>query len=247
MKKSALDLRVEAEIQAHIEKFGIDALDAVKHYTVLVRRHWLKRLAAHIELFKLALDVPGDIAELGVFRGAGLFTWANLLETYAIGNRTKTVYGFDNWTGFKAIAPEDGDELASAGKTVGGFDPSAFRNELESAIQIFDGDRFIPQKPRIKLIDGDIEQRLPAFVTANPGIRFSLVHFDCDLYAPTLRGLEAIWPAVPRGGVIIFDEYAIPEWAGETRAVDEFLRDKPEQRLTAFAWTNVPGAFLVKG
>ena len=51
---------------------------------------------------------------------------------------------------------------------------------------------------------------------------------------------------MPRGGVIIFDEYAIPEWAGETRAVDEFLRDKPEQQLTTFAWTFVPGAFLVK-
>ena len=28
-------------------------------------------------------------------------TWANLLETYSIGNRTKIVYGFDNWKGFK--------------------------------------------------------------------------------------------------------------------------------------------------
>jgi hypothetical protein len=54
------------------------------------------------------LEIPGDIAELGVFRGLGLFTWANLLEAYCIGNRTKTVYGFDNWRGFETIAPEDG-------------------------------------------------------------------------------------------------------------------------------------------
>ena len=27
-------------------------------------------------------------------------TWANLLESYSIGNRTKIVFGFDNWKGF---------------------------------------------------------------------------------------------------------------------------------------------------
>jgi hypothetical protein len=41
-----------------------------------------------------------DIAELGMFRGLGLMTWANLLESYCIGDRTKIVYGFDNWKGF---------------------------------------------------------------------------------------------------------------------------------------------------
>ena len=101
---------------------------------------------------------------------------------------------------------------------------------LESAISIFDADRFIPIKPRIKLIDGDIEQSVPAFVRDNPGVRFSLVHFDCDLYRPTKIALEALWPHVSRGGVILFDEYAIADWPGETAAVDEFLADKPEVR-----------------
>ncbi|HEV2958153.1 MAG TPA: TylF/MycF/NovP-related O-methyltransferase, partial [Xanthobacteraceae bacterium] len=73
-----------------------------------------------------------------------------------------------------------------------------------------------------------------------------LVHFDCDLYRPTKTALAALWDRVPRGGVVIFDEYAIPAWAGETAAVDEFLADKPEVRLKTFAWTNVPGAYLVK-
>jgi hypothetical protein len=51
---------------------------------------------------------------------------------------------------------------------------------------------------------------------------------------------------VTRGGVVIFDEYAIADWPGETAAVDEFLADKPTVRLQTFSWTNAPVAYLVK-
>jgi hypothetical protein len=244
--KSARDSEVEGRIAEHCDRFTIDPLTAVKHFPVLARRQLLKRFLAHVELFKLALDVPGDIAELGVFRGLGLLTWANLLEAYSVGNRTKVVYGFDNWRGFTGFSPQDAKPAQEAGKVIGGFDPGGYLDELKDAIAIFDSDRFIPFKPRIKLVDGDIERTVPEFLAENAGVRFSLVHFDCDLYRPTKTALAALWDRVPRGGVVIFDEYAIPAWAGETAAVDEFLADKPQVRLKTFAWTNVPGAYLVK-
>lgn len=246
-KKSSLDAQIEARISAHIEQFGLSPLDAVKHFAVLSRRQALKRFLAHVELFKMTLEIPGDLAELGVFRGGGLMTWANLLEAYCIGDRTKVVYGFDNWKGFGALAPEDGISDGNSGKVAGGFNPEGYLEELKSAIDIFDADRFIPKKPRVQLIPGDIEETVPAFVEKNPGVRFSLVHFDCDLYRPTRAALEALWERVVPGGVLIFDEYAIADWPGETRAVDEFFRGKPGVGLKTFAWTNTPGAYLVKG
>jgi hypothetical protein len=245
-KKSSLDADIEARIEAHCSRFGIAPLDAVRHFAVLSRRQALKRFLAHVELFKLTLDVPGDIAELGVFRGAGLMTWANLLEAFCIGDRTKVVYGFDNWKGFGELAPEDGRADDASGKVVGGFNPERYLEELQSALSIFDADRFIPAKPRVKLVPGDIEREVPRFVEDHPGVRFSLVHFDCDLYRPTRSALESLWPRVVRGGVVIFDEYAITDWPGESQAVDEFFSDKPDLRLRTFAWTNTPGAYLVK-
>jgi hypothetical protein len=245
-KKAHSDSEIEARIARHCEKYGIDPLTAVKNFAVLARRQALKRFLAHAELFKMTLDVPGDIAEFGVFRGLGLFTWANLLESYCIGDRTKVVYGFDNWQGFTGFSEQDSVPLADAGKTVGGFNPSRFHEEVLDAIGIFDSDRFIPFKPRIKLIDGNIEETVVKFAEDNPGVRFSLVHLDCDLYKPTRAVLQAIWDRVTRGGIVIFDEYAIADWPGETAAVDEFLADKPDVRLRTFSWTNVPGAFLIK-
>ena len=99
-KKTGIDGEIEDASPPHCETYGISPLDAVRHFAVLARRQLLKRFLAHTELFKLTLDVPGDIAELGVFRGLGLMTWANLLEAYCVGDRTKTVHGFDNWSGF---------------------------------------------------------------------------------------------------------------------------------------------------
>ena len=245
-KKSNLDQEIEQQLLAHCQQHGIDALDAVKLFAVLARRQWLKRFLAHAELFKQTLDVPGDIAELGVWRGAGLMTWANLLETYVVGNRTKTVYGFDNWEGFTSLAPEDGAQDAAAGKVVGGFSPKSYLPELKDAIAIFDQDRFIPQKARVKLVPGDIAQTVPQFVKDNPGVRFSLIHFDCDLYQPTKAALEAFWPVLSVGGLMLFDEYAIPNWPGETRAVDEFIAGKPGLRIRTLNWNNTPAGYLVK-
>ena len=246
LKRTGLDETIEKQIEEHCRRFGIDALTALKFFSVLARRQWLKRFLAHHDLFKRTLEIPGDIAELGVFRGAGLFTWANLLESYCIGDRTKVVYGFDNWKGFTEILPQDGTNEDQTYKFPGGYSPAAYRDELLDAIRLFDADRFIPWKTRIQLVEGEIEEKVPAFLRENPGVRFSLVHFDCDLYKPTKAALEALWPRVSRGGLLLFDEYSMREWPGETQAVDEFFKDKPEVKIQTLPWTNTPGAYILK-
>jgi len=245
-KKTGIDSDIEDRIEEHCRKFNIDPLNAVKLFPVLSRRQWLKRFLAHVELFKETLEVPGDIAELGIFRGLGLMTWANLLEAYCVGDRTKTVYGFDNWKGFNKLTLEDGKEIDQVQKVVDGFSPEKYFEELREAIAIFDADRFIPWKPRVKLIKGNIEETVGKFVKDNPGVRFSLIHFDCDLYSPTKVALENLWPVLSRGGVMLFDEYSIRDWPGETKAVDEFFADKPDIKIKTLPWTNAPAGYIVK-
>ena len=131
-------------------------------------------------------------------------------------------------------------------RTIGGYSPARFKEELLAAIEIFDADRFIPQKPRIKLIEGDISETVPAFLDEFPGVRLSFIHFDCDMYAPTKAALKPLWERLSRGGLMLFDEYAIKEWPGETKAVDEFLGDLPGAQLKTLSWTNAPAAYLIK-
>jgi hypothetical protein len=237
---------VEGLIRDHIRRFDRDQDDVLFHFPVLARRQGIKRFLAHSDFFRQTLDIPGDILEVGVFRGLSLMTWANLLECFLIGDRTKRVWGIDNWSGFSDLHEADGPENVRVGKAVGGFSPRRYKEELEDAIAIFDADRFVPWKDRVKLIEGDASQAIDQLLSERPGLRFSLVHFDVDLYEPTAHVLNAIWERVPKGGILLFDEYGIEDWPGESAAVDEFLEAHPMQRVRTLDWTNTPAGFVVK-
>lgn len=242
----AADDQTEARLEEHFRKFSISPTEIWKNFPIYTRRLHLKRFLAHYELFRMVVDLPGDILELGVFRGASLMSWANFMEIRCMGDRQRRVFGFDNFAGFTAIEEKDGAVSKQVDKVTGGFDPSGYEEMLRDAIDIYNSDRFIPYKARVSLIKGDVEKTIPAFVAENPGIRLSLVHFDVDLYRPTLVALQHLWPLVVRGGVVAFDEYGIPPWEGESKAVDEFFASQKIE-LRRFTWSSNPGAYLVKG
>ena len=239
------DDSVESLLEDHFNNFSINNLDLLKNFPVYARRIHLKKFLAHYQLFLKIVDLPGDIVELGVFRGSSLMSWANFLEIHCMGDRHRKVFGFDNFAGFKELDLNDGKEDSSVGKVVGGFNPSDTESRLLDAISIFDNDRFIPFKPRVEVIKGDVEETIPLFVEENPGVRISLLHFDVDLYKPTMVALDHLWDLIVPGGIILFDEYAIPPWEGESKAVDEFFRDKRIE-LKRFSWCSNPGAYMIK-
>jgi hypothetical protein len=239
------DNNVEAMLEDHFKQFDVGPSDIWKNFPLYTRRTHLKRFLAHYELFRMVINLPGDIVELGVFRGTSLLSWANFLEIRVMGDRHKKVVGFDNFRGFGELDAKDGASDSQVQKVAGGFDSGGFETALEDAIAIFDADRFIPYKPRIHLVKGDIEQTVPAYVTEHPGMRISLLHFDADLYRPTKIALEHLWPLVVPGGVVAFDEYGIPPWEGESRAVDEFFAGQSIE-LRRFEWCSNPGAYVIK-
>ena len=236
---------IEALLEKHWEAFGVSKREICRNFQVYTRRVFLKRFLAHYEMFRMTMDLPGDIVELGVYRGASFMAWANFLEVRNMGDRAKQVIGFDNWKGFTKLHRKDGKEDERVNKVVGGYDGGAFREILKDAVSIFDRDRFIPYKPRTILVDGDIVKTVPRFIKDHPGLRISLLHVDCDLYRPTKAALAALWPRVVRGGVVVFDDYGIRPWEGETTAADEFFADK-KVVLRRLDWAMSPSAYVVK-
>jgi hypothetical protein len=239
------DDAVEEMLVNHFEKYGITPLEASKNYTLYSRRIFIKRFLAHYELFSKTIFLPGDIVELGVFRGASLMNWANFLEIRNMGDRQKQIFGFDNFSGLNELDSADGKADEHVNKVKGGFNSSVFEEMLEDVITIYDNDRFIPHKARVKLVKGNIEETVPRFIEDNPGLRISLIHFDCDLYKATKTGLEYFYPLVVNGGVIIFDEYGIRPWGGESNAVDEYFKGKNVE-IKKFDWSPNPGGYIIK-
>jgi hypothetical protein len=199
----------------------------------------IRKLLARYELFKRAMHVPGDVVECGVFKGAGLLYWLKLLEIHDAGGMRRVI-GFDTFTGFSDLAfdPEreikDGyAELEFDGFT--GVSPDEITRIAESA----------GLAQRMELVAGDIATTARQWAEANPGSRICLLHLDLDTYAGTQAALEALYPRVVRGGLIVLDEYAFAQF-GESAAVDEFLGLHPGLAITAVERAHSPTAYIVK-
>lgn len=198
-------------------------------------RSRIRKLLIRYRLFEMSLTVPGNIVECGVFKGAGLLYWAKLLEIFAYNSR-KRVLGFDVFSSFKGL-PLRQEEQDNASR----HDAIAERTGED---EITDVVKLAGLAHRVDLIDGDIAQTAPAYIAKHYGFRISLLHLDLDTYHGTKAALTAFWPAVSRGGVIIFDEYAVDEM-GESDAVDEFLKDMNVRPLTVL-FSETPTAYLIK-
>lgn len=150
------------------------------------------RKTAHLE---------GDIAELGVYRGAS----ARLI------GETKGARQFHLFDTFEGL-PDPSEKDA-------GFRPGQYACSLESVQQYLTG------------IEGLHFHRGFFPSTAGPAAecRFSFVHLDVDLYQSTRDGLEFFYPRMAPGGVIISHDYLWS--VGVKRAFDEFFAGKPEPVL----------------
>jgi len=72
--------------------------------------------------------------------------------------------------------------------------------------------------------------RFPETATAVPSDEtFAFVHLDCDLELPIAAGLEFFYPRLAPGGMMVIHDYESGgHWPGVRKAVNEFLKDKPE-------------------
>ena len=142
---------------------------------------------------------------------------------------------------------KDGESITDIDKVVGGWSSKKNREELFELINVYDNDRFIPQKQKIEIVEGDILKTVPKFYKKNKNIKIRLLHLDADLYEPTLVGLKYFWDLLIPGGVLLLDEYAFDGFIGESVAVDEFFKkNKIVPNFQKIKTSDNPGAFLIK-
>ncbi|GAA0104094.1 hypothetical protein UT300013_07160 [Paraclostridium sordellii] len=190
-----------------------------------------KQLAQY-ELYKKIVNIPGEILEFGVYKGASIIrfaTYRELLEnTYS-----RKIIGFDIFGEFPKTDNDDDNKFIQRFEEQGGNGIS--KEALED---------FIKHKNinNIELIKGNIFDTLDEFLEKNKQIKISLLHLDLDVYKPTKFILEKLYERMVPGGIIVFDDYGTVK--GATDAIDEFLKEK-NKKIEKLSLCYIP-SFIVK-
>jgi len=58
------------------------------------------------------------------------------------------------------------------------------------------------------------------------GRTFCLVHIDVDIYQSAKDVMNFVWPKMPAGGIVVFDDYGCPNCDGIPKLVAEYRQDK---------------------
>ncbi len=195
----------------------------------------LGNILAHYELYKKILNLPGDVIELGVFKGASIIqfgTFRELLEN----EKSRKIIGFDVFGQFPPSNAVESDHRFVARWN------SQFADEFLTEDDLYES--FALKKiSNVDLIRGDISETLPRYLSDNPHTRIALLHIDTDVYEPAATGLLLLYERVVNGGIIIFDDYATVE--GETLAIDEFFGNT-NITLHKFPFSHCKPSYIIK-
>jgi hypothetical protein len=174
----------------------------------------IPKLLAHYELYKSIINLPGEIIECGVYKGASLMRFLTFREALE-SSYSRKIIGFDAFGKFPL------QENTADNKFI-----KRFEEESGDGISKEELDEFIKRKKieNYELIKGDILETIPKYLETHPELKIALLHIDVDVYEPTKVILENLFSRVVKQGIIILDDYGTVD--GETRAVDEFFSER---------------------
>lgn len=162
-------------------------------------------------------NVPGDLAELGVFRG----DFSKIINGYLPDRR---LHLFDTFEGFTDTDVET--DLSNGFTPQSDFD--RWNNFSDTSLPLVMGK--MPHPEMCVAHQGYFPDTVPS-----EEIQYAFVSLDCDLYNPMLAGLRYFYPRLSDGGYIMIHDYnrqndlkgvgkAVKDYEQET---DLYLRKVP--------------------
>ena len=194
------------------------------------------KMIEKVTLYNKIKHLNGDIFEFGVFKGASIALWLQLIKMNEFNGLTSVV-GFDFFSSNNVLSSLDGVNKKLMTDVI---KRASDDNDLNIDTIYNKCNNILPN--RLKLIKGDACDTCILFKEENPGARIKLLYLDMDLDKPTYTVLLNLWNLVVKDGIIVLDEYGFHKW-DESNGVDRFLKTiEGQYTLTN---TNIQGPTLV--
>jgi O-methyltransferase len=167
-------------------------------------------LAFLVESLTRTKDIPGDIFEIGCFRG---HTTCFLNRHLQMSGIEKDYYCVDTFSGFA----RDDIDFERSRRRKKGHDYTGFG---ANSLKWFERTLALNRCKRVFCVQTDVKK----YQFLRP---VSVALLDVDLYQPTLYSLQNLWPALSPGGVIaVHDCQADSVFDGSLQAYTEFTESQ---------------------
>lgn len=202
-------------------------LSIVQNIGAFIGDSGLGQLLCRYELYKKTIDLAGDIAEVGIFRGNTFLNWAKMVQIFEPHSHTQ-VYGFD-W--FKGMKPSENDDMNQDGKYVADLD---FLLNLIKWQKLED----------IAIVeDMDVTVGLKEFVRERPYLRFKLIYIDCGIEEVMEASYKYLWPRLVNGGVLLMDHFNCSTSPTESAIIQKYIGDNVVRQVP---FSRQPAGYCIK-
>ena len=169
----------------------------------------------HVALWaaSTALRVAGDFAECGVNSGVVSSAVMKFVNFSAL---QRNYYLIDTFSGpvlDQYSAEENRDGMSDRARRL--LDAGAYCTDVASIRANF------AEWPNAVVVQGAVPDALAQVASA----QIAFLHLDMNCAMPERAALECLWPRIPRGGVVLLDDYAYWGHGHQNRAIDEATRD----------------------
>lgn len=164
------------------------------------RCYLIQRFARH------AANLPGDLAECGVYKGGTAYLIAQTMKESGVDDRP--LHLFDTFEGMPDVESESIHKKGDFGDA-----------SLDSVREYLSPFSFVSFHPGF----------IPDTFASVEDRTFAFAHVDVDIYRSMFDCCAFLYPRLCPGAILLFDDYGLPAYRTDgKRAVDEFFADKPE-------------------
>ncbi len=150
-------------------------------------------------------NIPGDIIELGSYKGGSAVFMADIVKSLG---RSTQVWALDSFEGMPTTDPVR--DLHSKGD----FSDTSYEDLLS-----YTKDNGLDT--HLNIVKGTFDKTLEG--VAQRAKSFSLAHIDCDIYEAVKYSIIGSWPYLANGAFLIFDDALQSSCLGALQAVEEEL------------------------
>lgn len=216
------------EFPADYDEAMRETIRSVRGWTMTNREKLFALISA--VRYIVRYDIPGDIAECGVWRGGSMQAVAR--ELIRLGDTSRHLYLFDTYEGM--TPPTEADVRWDGKPAVGLLEANEQAHPIWAYATLEDVQNGFAAidypADKIHYVQGKVEDTIPDQMPTNTAI----LRLDTDWYESSKHELDHMYDTLAPGGVLLLDDYGY--WEGQRRATDEWI-DRTNEPLLLLRMT----------